>query len=168
MNELNVDVSYLRTINKYLFKLFSLPLLKSHVNTVAELANMRIEYDELRKKIKIFQASISNINNYYTRTQTESDKDRLLLIKEKEKLLYELKSLNLKTKTTEQIIKIKKMIKETELYLRKVNVISNNDITERLKINQERNTLIEQLKTTTQRMTLLEIHLKRLVIKDFN
>lgn len=147
MNEVNVD---------------------SHVNTVAELANMRIEYDELRKKIKIFQASISNINNYYTRTQTESDKDRLLLIKEKEKLLYELKSLNLKTKTTEQIIKIKKMIKETELYLRKVNTISNNDITERLKINQERNTLIEQLKTTTQRMALLEIHLKSVSISTLS
>ena len=122
---------------------------------------MRVEYDELRKKIKTFQTSISNINNYYSKTQTESDKDRLLMIKEKEQLRHELKSLNLKTKTPEQIIKIKKMIKETELFLRKVNTISNNDLTERLKINQERNTLIEQLKATTQKMALLEIHLKR-------
>jgi protein KIBRA len=122
---------------------------------------MRLEYDELRRKLKKFQASISNINNYVSITQTESDKDRLLLIKEKEKLLDDLQSLNLKTKTTEQLYIIDKTIKETEFYLQNANLISNNDITKRLKMNQERNMLIEQLKATTKRMALLEAHLKR-------
>ena len=134
---------------------------KTHVNNVSELARMRLEYDELRKKIKTFQASISNINNYVSITQSESDKDRLLLIKEKEQLLRELQSLNLKTKTPEQILLINKFIKEAESFLQQANEISNNHITKRLKMNQERNMLIEQLKETTQKMAFLETHLKR-------
>ena len=122
---------------------------------------MRLEYDDLRKKLKNFQKSISNINNYVSMTQTESDRDRLLLIKEKEKLLNELKSLNLKTKTPEQLQLINKTIHEIEIFLKNANEISNSDITKRLKLNQERNNLIEQLKVTTQRMALLEAHLKR-------
>lgn len=122
---------------------------------------MRLEYDELRKKIKKFQISVSNINIYLSKTQTESDKDRLLLIKEKEQLLRELKSLDIKNRKPEQIVAINKLIKETELFLNKANEISNHDITERLKIDQERNTLLEQLRITTQRMALLEAHLKR-------
>ena len=80
---------------------------------------------------------------------------------EKEQLLRELQSLNLKTKTPEQILLINKFIKEAEIFLQQANEISNNHITKRLKMNQERNMLIEQLKETTQKMAFLETHLKR-------
>lgn len=140
---------------------FYLISLKNNVSTVAELARMRLEYDDLRKKLKSFQQSISNINNYVSLTQTESDKDRLLLIKEKEQLLNDLKSLNLKTKTPIQIEAINEIIREIENYLQTANELSNNNITKRLKMNQERNMLIEQLKATTKKMALLEARLKR-------
>lgn len=133
----------------------------NHVNKIADLARMRLEYDDLRKKLKHFQTAISNINNYVSKTQTESDKDRLLLIKEKERLLRDLQCLNLKSRKPDEIQLINETIREIENFLQNANETSNNDITKRLKINQERNMLIEQLKITTQKMALLEAHLKR-------
>ncbi|XP_026680913.1 protein kibra, partial [Diaphorina citri] len=54
---------------------------------LAEMARMRLEYDETRKRIQIIQTQLADLEEKVTPGQAESDKDRLILFQEKEQLL---------------------------------------------------------------------------------
>ena len=63
--------------------------------------------------------------------QLESDKDRLLLIQDKEQLLRELKSITPRSRSTKEMIEVKFKIKKLEQDLNNAMEISNRCIAER-------------------------------------
>ncbi|PSN40195.1 hypothetical protein C0J52_12889 [Blattella germanica] len=58
---------------------------------LAEMARMRLQYDEARKRIQIVQQQLADLEEKVTPGQAESDKDRLRLHEEKQLLLQQLR-----------------------------------------------------------------------------
>jgi len=98
---------------------------------LAEMARMRLEYDEARKRIQNIQQQLADLEEKVTPGQEESDKDRLLLFQEKEQLLRELRSITPRSRSYREMNDIQGEIKKLEQDLNNALEMSNRAITDR-------------------------------------
>ncbi|KAK9886964.1 hypothetical protein WA026_019222 [Henosepilachna vigintioctopunctata] len=129
---------------------------------LAEMAKMRLEYDEARKRVQFIQQKLADLEEKVQPGQVESDKDRLLLFQEKEQLLRELRSITPRMRSKEEMSDIQNECRRLEQDLNKALEISNRAIAERLKLHEEKQLLLQQLKDGLRTMTHLESQLKTL------
>ncbi|VVC34066.1 Hypothetical protein CINCED_3A011339 [Cinara cedri] len=129
---------------------------------LAEMARMRLEYDEARKRIQNIQQQLADLEEKVMPGQEESDKDRLLLFQEKEQLLRELRSITPRSRSHREMTDIQGEIKKLEQDLNNALEMSNRAITDRLRLHEEKQLLLQQLKEALRSMTLLESQLKTL------
>lgn len=129
---------------------------------LAEMAKMRLEYDEARKRVQHIQQKLADLEEKVQPGQVESDKDRLLLFQEKEQLLRELRSITPRMRSKEEMSDIQLECKKLEEDLNKALEISNRAIADRLRLHEEKQLLLQQLKDGLRQMTQLESQLKTL------
>lgn len=129
---------------------------------LAEMAKMRLEYDEARKKVQHIQQKLADLEEKVQPGQVESDKDRLLLFQEKEQLLRELRSITPRMRSKEEMSGIQMECMRLEQDLNKALEMSNRAIADRLKLHEEKQLLLQQLKDALWQMTNLESQLKTL------
>lgn len=129
---------------------------------LAEMAKMRLEYDEARKKVQNIQQKLADLEEKVQPGQVESDKDRLLLFQEKEQLLRELRSITPRMRSKEEMSDIQMECKRLEQDLNKALEMSNRAIADRLRLHEEKQLLLQQLKSGLRLMTQLESQLKTL------
>ncbi|XP_060869619.1 protein kibra isoform X2 [Metopolophium dirhodum] len=129
---------------------------------LAEMARMRLEYDEARKRIQNIQQQLADLEEKVMPGQEESDKDRLLLFQEKEQLLRELRSITPRSRSHREMDDIQGEIKKLEQDLNNALEMSNRAITDRLRLHEEKQLLLQQLKEALRSMTQLESQLKTL------
>ncbi|KAJ8922722.1 hypothetical protein NQ315_007757 [Exocentrus adspersus] len=129
---------------------------------LAEMAKMRLEYDEARKKVQHIQQKLADLEEKVQPGQAESDKDRLLLFQEKEQLLRELRSITPRMRSKEEMSGIQMECMRLEQDLNKALEMSNRAIADRLKLHEEKQLLLQQLKDALWQMTQLESQLKTL------
>lgn len=98
---------------------------------LAEMARMRLEYDEARKRIQNIQQQLADLEEKVMPGQEESDKDRLLLFQEKEQLLRELRSITPRSRSHREMDDIQGEIKKLEQDLNNALEMSNRAITDR-------------------------------------
>jgi len=129
---------------------------------LAELARLRLQYDESRKHVQEIQQQLAALEERISPGQLESDKDRLLLIQEKEQLLRELRSINLRNRSNSEMNDIRKEIRKLECDLNNAMEVSNKCIADRLKIHEDKQFLLQQLKDSMREVSTLESQLKLL------
>lgn len=129
---------------------------------LAEMARMRLQYDEARKRIQHIQQQLADLEEKVTPGQTESDKDKLLLFQEKEQLLRELRSITPRTRTQQDMKKIQNEIRRLEQDLNNALELSNKTITDRVRLHEEKQLLLQQLRDALRSMAMLEGQLKTL------
>lgn len=129
---------------------------------LAEMARVRLQYDEARKRIQQIQQQLADLEDKVQPGQAESDKDRLLLFQEKEQLLRELRSITPRTRSKQEMSDIEIECKRLELDLKNAFEMSSKCITDRLKLHEEKQLLLQQLKDALTSMTTLEGQLKTL------
>ncbi|XP_014207758.1 protein kibra isoform X2 [Copidosoma floridanum] len=129
---------------------------------LAEMARMRLQYDEARKRIQHIQQQLADLEEKVIPGQTESDKDKLLLFQEKEQLLRELRSITPHTRTQQDMKKIQCEIRRLEEDLNNAFELSNKTITDRVRLHEEKQLLLQQLKDALRSMAMLEGQLKSL------
>lgn len=129
---------------------------------LAEMAKMRLEYDEARKRVQNIQQKLADLEEKVQPGQAESDKDRLLLFQEKEQLLRELRSITPRTRSKEEMTDIQQECKRLEQDLNNALEMSNRAIADRLRLHEEKQLLLQQLRDALRSMTLLESQLKTL------
>ncbi|KAG7206063.1 hypothetical protein KM043_003460 [Ampulex compressa] len=129
---------------------------------LAEMARMRLQYDEARKRIQHIQQQLADLEEKVTPGQTESDKDKLLLFQEKEQLLRELRSITPRTRTQQDMKKIQCEIRRLEQDLNNALELSNKTITDRVRLHEEKQLLLQQLRDALRSMAMLEGQLKTL------
>lgn len=129
---------------------------------LAEMARMRLQYDEARKQIQHIQQQLADLEEKVTPGQTESDKDKLLLFQEKEQLLRELRSITPRTRTQQDMKKIQLEIRRLEQDLNTALELSNKTITDRVRLHEEKQLLLQQLRNALRSMAMLEGQLKTL------
>lgn len=129
---------------------------------LAEMARVRLQYDEARKRIQQIQQQLADLEDKVQPGQAESDKDRLLLFQEKEQLLRELRSITPRTRSKQEMCDIQIECKKLEQDLKNAFEMSNKCIADRLKLHEEKQLLLQQLKDALTSMTTLEGQLKTL------
>jgi len=131
---------------------------------LADMARMRLEYDEARKRIQTIQKQLSDLEEKVSPGQAESDQDRLLLFQEKEQLLRELRSITPRTHalTPVQMSEIQQEINRVKQDLNNALEMSNRAIADRVRLHEEKQLLLQQLRDVLRSMTCLESQLKTL------
>ncbi|XP_039294559.1 protein kibra isoform X1 [Nilaparvata lugens] len=129
---------------------------------LAEMARMRLEYDEARKRMKWIKQQLADLEEKVVPGQAESDKDRLLLFQEKEQLLRELRSITPRTRSNHEMSRIQGEIKKLEQDLNQAMELSNRAIADRLRLHEEKQLLLAQLVDALRSMTSLESRLRTL------
>ncbi len=94
--------------------------------------------------------------------ELESDKDRLLLIQEKEQLVRELRSVNPRSKSRSEMEQNRLQIEKLEHDLNVALETSNRCIADRLQIHETKQRLLQQLTDAMRAMAQLESQLKLL------
>jgi protein KIBRA len=125
-----------------------------------EMAKLRMRYDEWRKKVKDIQEKLAALEERIRPGELESDQDRLLLFQEKKQLLLEYRSISPKSRSEEEMIKIKEWCKKLESDLNNAYEESNQCIAHRLKLQEEKQTLLQELLDALREVTHLENQLK--------
>uniref|UniRef100_A0A1B0EZL0 Protein kibra n=1 Tax=Phlebotomus papatasi TaxID=29031 RepID=A0A1B0EZL0_PHLPP len=127
-----------------------------------EVAKTRLQYDEWKKRIKFLQQQLADHVEKIEPGQLESDKDRLLLIQEKEQFLKELRSIPASSKTPKEMAEIQTTCHQLELELNQEYEFSNQCIANRLRVHEEKQMLLQQLQDALRSTKLLEERLKSL------
>lgn len=125
-----------------------------------EMAKLRMRYDEWRKRVKDIQEKLANLEERIRPGELESDQDRLLLFQEKKQLLLEYRSISPKSRSEEEMIKIKDLCKKLESDLNNAYEESNQCIAHRLKLHEEKQQLLQELLNALREVTHLENQLK--------
>lgn len=126
----------------------------------AEMAKTKLQYTEWRKHIKRLQQQLADHVERIEPGQLESDKDRILLIQEKEKLLNELNSISLKSRTSEEIHVIQETRRKLEEDLNEAYEATNQQINNRLRFHEEKQMLLDKLQEALKSTKMLEERLK--------
>ncbi|EDV90829.1 GH14353 [Drosophila grimshawi] len=134
-----------------------------HLNSgarFAEMAKTKLQYAEWRKHIKKLQQQLADHVERIEPGQLESDKDRILLIQEKEKLLNDLNSISLKSRTAEEKKVIQQTRQKLEEDLNEAYEATNTCIANRLRFHEEKQLLLDKLQEALKSTNLLEERLK--------
>lgn len=126
----------------------------------AEMAKTKFQYDEWRKHIKQLQQQLADHVDKIEPGQLESDKDRLLLIQEKEQYLKELRSIPSTTKSSTEFTTIQEACRKLEGDLKCAYELSNKCIADRLRLHEEKQVLLQQLQEALKSTKMLEERLK--------
>ncbi|KAG8272243.1 hypothetical protein J6590_044902 [Homalodisca vitripennis] len=129
---------------------------------LAEMARMRLEYDEARKRVQVIQQQLADLEESMAPGQAESDKDRLLLFQEKEQLLRELRSITPRNRSSREMSDIQEEIRRLEQDLNNALEMSNRAIADRLRLHEGKQLLLSQLRDALRAMTSLESQLRTL------
>ncbi|KAM8706052.1 hypothetical protein ACLKA7_010353 [Drosophila subpalustris] len=126
----------------------------------AEMAKTKLQYAEWRKHIKKLQQQLADHVERIEPGQLESDKDRILLIQEKEKLLNDLNSISLKSRSLEEKQVIQQTRHKLEEDLKEAYEATNTCIANRLRFHEEKQHLLDKLQEALKSTKLLEERLK--------
>jgi protein KIBRA len=125
-----------------------------------EMAKLRMKYDEYRKKVKDIQEKLAAMEERIRPGELESDQDRLLLFQEKKQLLLEYRSISPRSRSEEEMTKIRELCLKLESDLNMAYEESNQCIANRLKLQEEKQMLLQELLDALREVTHLENQLK--------
>ncbi|GFO11615.1 protein wwc2 [Plakobranchus ocellatus] len=134
----------------------------------AEKTRMRLQYDEAHRKLEELKIRLANLEDRMVPGQPESDKDRLLLLQEKEQLLRELRSIDPKGRSEEEMASVRQRILKLESDLRHAQEFSNKQIQQRITLHDEKSAILHQLTETTKLTSYLESQLKSLSLSTLS
>ncbi|XP_017488689.1 PREDICTED: protein kibra, partial [Rhagoletis zephyria] len=126
----------------------------------AEMAKTKLQYSEWRKHIKKLQQQLADHVERIDPGQLESDKDRILLIQEKEKFLSDLNSISMESRTPEEVRVIQQTRRKLEEDLNEAYEATNQCIAKRLRFHEEKQLLVGELQEALKSTKKLEERLK--------
>lgn len=135
---------------------------------LAEITRLRLRYDETKHRLSQLKHMLADLEDDMVPGQNESDKDRLLLVQEKEQLLRELRSIDPKGRSPEEIENVNLRIQQLGVDLNHAKEISNKQIAERLKHQEKKTEILKDLAETTKRATMLESQLKGMSVSTLS
>ncbi|XP_048775157.1 protein WWC2-like isoform X3 [Ostrea edulis] len=135
---------------------------------ITEITRVRLQYDESKRKLTNLKHKLAHIEDQMIPGQNESDKDRLMLLQEKEQLLRELKGINPKGRSQVEMKGIQTRISQLEYDLNVAVEISNKQIADRLQLHEEKSSIMQELAETTRHTSLLESQLRSLSLSTLS
>ncbi|KAH0629675.1 hypothetical protein JD844_011930 [Phrynosoma platyrhinos] len=131
-------------------------------NQLAEKVRLRLQYEEAKRRIANLKIQLAKLDSEAWPGVLDSERDRLMLINEKEELLKEMRFISPRKWTQGEVEKLELERKRLEEDLQVARDTQSKALTERLKLNSKRNQLVRELEETTRLVAKLHIQLKNL------
>ncbi|NXD08102.1 KIBRA protein, partial [Nothocercus nigrocapillus] len=136
--------------------------ISSSNNQLAEKVRLRLRYEEAKRRIANLKIQLAKLDSEAWPGVLDSERDRLILINEKEELLKEMRFISPRKWTRGEVERLETERKRLEEDLQMARDTQSKALTERLKLNSKRNQLIRELEETTRLVAMLHTQLKSL------
>ncbi|XP_004371280.1 protein KIBRA isoform X2 [Trichechus manatus latirostris] len=131
-------------------------------NQLAEKVRLRLRYEEAKRRIANLKIQLAKLDSEAWPGVLDSERDRLILINEKEELLKEMRFISPRKWTQGEVEKLEMARKRLEKDLQAARDTQSKALTERLKLNSKRNQLVRELEEATRQVATLHSQLKSL------
>ncbi|NXA46322.1 KIBRA protein, partial [Nothocercus julius] len=131
-------------------------------NQLAEKVRLRLRYEEAKRRIANLKIQLAKLDSEAWPGVLDSERDRLILINEKEELLKEMRFISPRKWARGEVERLETERKRLEEDLQTARDTQSKALTERLKLNSKRNQLIRELEETTRLVAMLHTQLKSL------
>ncbi|XP_059273304.1 protein KIBRA isoform X3 [Mustela nigripes] len=131
-------------------------------NQLAEKVRLRLRYEEAKRRIANLKIQLAKLDSEAWPGVLDSERDRLILINEKEELLKEMRFVSPRKWTQGEVEQLEMARKRLEKDLQAARDTQSKALTERLKLNSKRNQLVRELEEATRQVAALHSQLKSL------
>ncbi|XP_010861655.1 PREDICTED: protein KIBRA [Bison bison bison] len=131
-------------------------------NQLAEKVRLRLRYEEAKRRIANLKIQLAKLDSEAWPGVLDSERDRLILINEKEELLKEMRFISPRKWTQGEVEQLEMARKRLEKDLQAARDTQSKALTERLKLNSKRNQLVRELEEATRQVAALHSQLKSL------
>ncbi|XP_001500247.3 protein KIBRA isoform X1 [Equus caballus] len=131
-------------------------------NQLAEKVRLRLRYEEAKRRIANLKIQLAKLDSEAWPGVLDSERDRLILINEKEELLKEMRFISPRKWTQGEVEQLEMARKRLEKDLQAARDTQSKALTERLKFNSKRNQLVRELEEATRQLAALHSQLKSL------
>ncbi|XP_021566468.1 protein KIBRA isoform X3 [Carlito syrichta] len=131
-------------------------------NQLAEKVRLRLRYEEAKRRIANLKIQLAKLDSEAWPGVLDSERDRLILINEKEELLKEMRFISPCKWTQGEVEQLEMARKQLEKDLQMARDTQSKALTERLKLNSKRNQLVRELEEATRQVATLHSQLKSL------
>ncbi|XP_071951395.1 protein WWC2-like isoform X2 [Antedon mediterranea] len=131
---------------------------------LAEKAKLRFQYEEVNRRINRIQKDLSHLENQAAPHNIKEDKNRLLLINEKEDLLRDLRCTNPRKRTKEEKQKLEEERSKLAKEIYDAREEAQQVIGDRIRKEERKNQLMKELAEMTKLATHLQNQIKTVSI----
>ncbi|KAM4870529.1 protein KIBRA isoform 2-T2 [Urocitellus parryii] len=131
-------------------------------NQLAEKVRLRLRYEEAKRRIANLKIQLAKLDSEAWPGVLDSERDRLILINEKEELLKEMRFISPRKWTQGEVEQLEMARKRLEKDLQAARDTQSKALTQRLKLNSKRNQLVRELEEATRQVAALHSQLKSL------
>lgn len=131
-------------------------------NQLAEKVRLCLRYEEAKRRIANLKIQLAKLDSEAWPGVLDSERDRLILINEKEELLKEMHFISPWKWAQGEVEQLEVARKRLEKDLQAARDTQSKALTERLKLNSKRNQLVRELEEATRQVAALQSQLKSL------
>ncbi|KAM7053025.1 protein WWC2 isoform 2-T2 [Acridotheres tristis] len=131
-------------------------------SNLAEKVRLSLQYEEAKRSMANLKIELSKLDGEAWPGALDVEKEKLMLINEKEELLKELQFITPRKRTQDELEQLEAERKRLEEELVSVKSTPSQALAERLKLEERRKELVEKLEETTKLTTYLHSQLRSL------
>ncbi|NXY89200.1 WWC2 protein, partial [Alcedo cyanopectus] len=131
-------------------------------SNLAEKVRLSLQYEEAKRSMANLKIELSKLDSEAWPGALDVEKEKLMLINEKEELLKELQFITPRKRTQDELEQLEAERKRLEEELLSVKSTPSQALTERLKLEERRKELVQKLEETTKLTTYLHSQLRSL------
>ncbi|NXF49604.1 WWC2 protein, partial [Oceanites oceanicus] len=131
-------------------------------SNLAEKVRLSLQYEEAKRSMANLKIELSKLDSEAWPGALDVEKEKLMLINEKEELLKELQFITPRKRTQDELEQLEAERKRLEEELLSVKSTPSQALAERLKLEERRKELVQKLEETTKLTTYLHSQLRSL------
>ncbi|NXR49459.1 WWC2 protein, partial [Hippolais icterina] len=131
-------------------------------SNLAERVRLSLQYEEAKRSMANLKIELSKLDSEAWPGALDVEKEKLMLINEKEELLKELQFITPRKRTQDELEKLEAERRRLEEELVSVKSTPSQALAERLKLEERRKELVQKLEETTKLTTYLHSQLRSL------
>ncbi|KFV06508.1 Protein WWC2, partial [Pterocles gutturalis] len=131
-------------------------------SNLAEKVRLSLQYEEAKRSVANLKIELSKLDSEAWPGALDVEKEKLMLISEKEELLKELQFITPRKRTQDELEQLEAERKRLEEELLSVKSTPSQALAERLKLEERRKELVQKLEETTKLTTYLHSQLRSL------
>ncbi|XP_009948345.1 PREDICTED: protein WWC2 [Leptosomus discolor] len=131
-------------------------------SNLAEKVRLSLQYEEAKRSMANLKIELSKLDSEAWPGALDVEKEKLMLINEKEELLKELQFITPRKRTQDELEQLEADRKRLEEELLSVKSTPSQALAERLKLEERRKELVQKLEETTKLTTYLHSQLRSL------